>query len=79
MKTFWRWFKRLTIGLLAVVVVAVAFALIAIHTAWGRNIVREQVEGILAESFPGGATIGRIEGSPFGTLVITDIVLNGPD
>lgn len=79
MKRAWRWFKRLMIGLCAVIVVTVGFALIAVHTDWGRNIVREQVEGILAETFPGGATIGRIEGSPFGTLVITDVKLNGPD
>lgn len=79
MKRVWRWFKRLMIGLVALVVVAVAFALIAVHTDWGRNIVRGQVEDILADSFPGGARIGRIDGSPFGTLVITDIVLDGPD
>ena len=79
MKRVWRWFKRVMIGLVAIIVVTVAFALIAIHTDWGRNIVRGQVEGILAETFPGGATIGRIDGSPFGTLVITDVVLNGAD
>lgn len=79
MKRALRWFKRLMIGLGAVIVVTVAFALIAIHTNWGRNVVRRQVENILADSFPGGATIGRIDGSPFGTLVITDVVLNGPD
>src|SRR3982751_5282633 len=79
MKRAVRWFTRVMLGLLAVIVVAIAFALIAVHTDWGRNIVRGQVEGILADSFPGGATIGRIEGSPFGTLVISDVVLNGPD
>ncbi len=79
MKRALRWFKRLMIGLVAVVVVTVAFAIVAVHTDWGRNIVRGQVEGILAGSFPGGASIGRLDGSPFGTLVLTDIVLNGPD
>ena len=79
MKRVWRWVKRVTIGLLAVLVAALAFALIAVHTDWGRDIVRGQVEKILASSFPGGATIGRIDGSPFGTLVIRDITLNGPD
>ena len=79
MKRAWRWTKRVTLGLLGLAVLAVAFALIAVHTDWGRNIVRGQVENILADSFPGGAKIGRIDGSPFGTLVISDVVLNGPD
>ncbi|HEU0033024.1 MAG TPA: translocation/assembly module TamB domain-containing protein [Kofleriaceae bacterium] len=75
----WRWVKRIVLGLLAVVVVAIAGALIFLHTDAGRGVVRTQVEARLNNAFVGGATIGKVEGSPFGDLVLRDIVINGPD
>ncbi|HEY4243510.1 MAG TPA: translocation/assembly module TamB domain-containing protein [Kofleriaceae bacterium] len=74
-----RWVKRIVLGTLALVVVLVVAALIFIHTDTGREVVREQAEKILASTFTGGATLGKLEGSPFGDLVVRDAVINGPD
>ncbi len=67
------------LGLVAIVVVAVGVALIVLHTDWGREQVRERVEAQLAQTFVGGATVGKLEGSPFGELRARDLVINGPD
>ncbi len=75
----WRWTKRIALGFLAFVLVAVGALLIVLHTDYGRNVVREQVVGRLNTTFTGGATIGKLEGSPFGDLVALDVVINGPD
>ena len=59
--------------------VAVAAALVAMHTGWGRELIRAQVQRQLDTVFTGGATLGRIEGSPLGKLTLHDVVINGPD
>ena len=74
-----RWAKRIALGLMAFVVVAIATVLIVIHTDWGRSKVRAQVESIIAETFVGGGSLGKLEGSPFSELVVRDLVINGPD
>jgi hypothetical protein len=56
-----RWIKRLVLGALALAVVAVIAVVVAAHTAWGREQIRQQVAAALARSFPGGARIGRVE------------------
>ena len=75
----WRWIRRLVIALVTLVVVAVAAVMITIHTEYGRALIRDQVEARLDATFAGGAEIGAIEGSPLGTLVLRDLVINGPD
>ncbi|MBA3454927.1 MAG: translocation/assembly module TamB domain-containing protein [Deltaproteobacteria bacterium] len=75
MKRALRWLKRIVLGTLALAIVAVIAVLIVLHTDWGRNLVREQIEATLLENFPGGARVGKLEGSVFGTLVVTDIVV----
>lgn len=75
----WRWFKRIVLGTLTLIVVAVATLLIVLHTDWGRGIVRSQVETQLNKTFVGGAKVGKIEGSAFGELTLRDVVINGPD
>jgi uncharacterized protein involved in outer membrane biogenesis len=67
------------LGLAALIVAAPVATVIVLHTDWGRERVRGVVEDRLAETFTGGATLGRIEGSPFGALVLRDLVINGPD
>ncbi len=73
------WVKRVLLGLGAVIVFAVAAVLITIHTDYGRELVRKQVEARLNDTFVGGASVASIEGSPFGDLTLSGIVLNGPD
>jgi hypothetical protein len=74
-----RWIKRILLGTLGLVVIAVATVLIVMHTDWGRGIVRSQVEASLDQMIVGGAKVGKIEGSALGELTVHDVVLNGPD
>ncbi|MBA3817841.1 MAG: translocation/assembly module TamB domain-containing protein [Deltaproteobacteria bacterium] len=65
--------------MVSVVVLAVAAVLVILHTNWGRDLARGQIEAQLNNTFVGGVTIGALEGSPLGELVIRDLVINGPD
>lgn len=78
MRGLWKWTKRGTLGLLLLVIVVVGGALAVIHTDWGRDQVRAQVQAKLDDVFVGGATIGRLEGSPFSELIARDVVINDP-
>ena len=60
-----RWFRRIVLTVLALVVVAIAAVVIALHTDWGREKVRAKVAEALADQFP-GAQVGKLEGSIFG-------------
>jgi hypothetical protein len=75
----WRWVKRAVLAALAFIALAVIAALLTVHTGWGREMVRRQVEQRLAEMFVGGASVRLIEGSPFTELTLHDLVINGPD
>ncbi len=74
-----RWVKRIVLGVLGLVVLGVGGALAALHTDWGREIVRKQVAKQLNNTFTGGGSIGKLEGSPFGELIAREVVINGPD
>jgi hypothetical protein len=65
--------------MLALVLVVAALVFVFVHTDYGRETLREQVEAQLDTLFTGGGRIGKLEGSPFGDLVIRDVVINGPD
>ncbi len=71
--------KRFVLGLLAVAVVVVIGAVIFLHTDTGREVVRDQIQSSLTKTFAGEVRVGRLEGSPFGTYVARDIVIDGPD
>jgi autotransporter translocation and assembly factor TamB len=75
----WRWTRRILLGLAGLLVVAIAAGVIVIHTDFGREVIRKQVQATLDDTFVGGATLGKIEGSPFGEIVLRDLVINGPD
>lgn len=79
MRRAWKWFKRITAFVLALALLAVAAFLIIIHTDWGREQIRKQVESALRGQFPGGVHIGHLDGSVFTTLELTDIELDGAD
>src|SRR4051812_37073513 len=78
MKHVWRWTKRIMLGVIAFAVLATAITLGALHTSWGRDRVRRIVEAQLQSSFP-GSTVGHIEGSVLGDLIVRDITLMGRD
>ncbi|MCX5745090.1 MAG: translocation/assembly module TamB domain-containing protein [Proteobacteria bacterium] len=79
MRRFRRWLKRLLAGTVALVVVAIVAVCVALHTDWGRDKIRARIEAALRDSFSGGATVGKVEGSVFGTLVVRDLTINGTD
>lgn len=74
-----RWVKRGALALLVLIVVVIAGALAFIHTDYGREQVRGFGNDQLAKLFVGGGSIGHIDGSPFGELILRDVVINGPD
>ncbi len=74
-----RWIKRIVLGLIVLVVLVVASGLIFIHTDTGRTVIRDQLVDKLADTFTGKVSIGRIEGSPFGTLTAHDVVIDDPE
>jgi uncharacterized protein involved in outer membrane biogenesis len=74
-----RWLIRIAIGVLALAVLAVLAVTLAVHTSPGREMLRAQVEQRLASTFVGGATLGGVEGNPFGEMTLHDLVINGAD
>ncbi|MFT3693550.1 MAG: hypothetical protein QM831_10455 [Kofleriaceae bacterium] len=79
MRKVLRWIRRIMVTLVILGLLAVGVVLIFIHTDYGRDFIRRKAETALLNSFPGGAHIGHISGSVFGTLVIDDLRLNGRD
>ncbi|MFT3692773.1 MAG: translocation/assembly module TamB domain-containing protein [Kofleriaceae bacterium] len=69
----------MVLGLLAFIVLVVVGALVFIHTDTGREEIRSIANKQLASMFTGGGSIGKIDGSPFGDLIVHDVVINGPD
>ena len=53
------WIKRVLLGLGAVIVLAVAIVVVTVHTDYGRDLIRKQVESRLDDLFIGGASVGK--------------------
>jgi hypothetical protein len=75
----WRWIKHGLLGLVALIALAATAIGLVLHTAWGRDVIRAQVLHQLQGMFVGGASLGRVDGSPFGELTLHDLVIRGPD
>lgn len=73
-----RWAVRITLGLVAFCVFALAIVIGLVHTSWGKNYLRERIVAELQADFP-GSTITALEGSPFGTLTLRGLTINGRD
>ncbi|HEX4451448.1 MAG TPA: hypothetical protein VH143_11285, partial [Kofleriaceae bacterium] len=74
-----KWLKRIGLGLLALIVLGITAALVVIHTPPGRELERREIEAQLDGLFTGGGSVGEVEGTPFGELIIKDIVIRGAD
>ena len=74
-----RWIKRIAFGLIATVALAIVGVIVFVNTDYGREKVRVQLDKQLLDLFEGGGSVGKLEGSPFGELVLRDVVINGPD
>ena len=79
MRRVTRWSLRLGGGVVLAVAAIAGAVLVTAHTEWGRDELRGRLEAALARAIPGGARVGRIEGSLLGTLVARDVVLDGRD
>ncbi len=74
-----RWIKRIAFGLVALVALAVVGGIAFFNTDYGRDKLRGELVSKLNDTFAFGATVGRVEGSPFGELTLYEVVINGPD
>ncbi len=74
-----RWIKRIVFGLVAVVAIVVVGTIVFFNTNYGRDKLRGEIETKLADTFAFGATVGHVDGTPFGELVLHAVVINGPD
>jgi hypothetical protein len=71
-----RWTLRIVLGAIALAVVTVIAVVIALHTEWGRELVRRKAEAALAGAFP-GSKIARVEPALFGTTTVHGLVIAG--
>ena len=78
MRRTWRWIRRIVVGLLAFVIVAITVVLILLHTSIGRSFLRGRIEAALQGPFP-GSSIGSLSGSVLGTVTLHDIALVAAD
>lgn len=78
MRKVLRWVWRILGGAIAFVVLLVAIAIGAIHTEWGRQRMKKEIEAQLQAEFP-GSTVGSLQGTPFGTLIASGITIAGKD
>ncbi len=73
-----RWFKRISLSLLVLAVLAIGAVIVFVHTGWGRDQIRSIIVTELQRDFP-GSTIESMSGSPFGTIVLRGVTLNELD
>lgn len=62
-------------GALLLVLVLLVAAVALLHTDWGRQQVRQEIEQALNERLAGRLSIGRVEGSVLGDLTLHDVVV----
>lgn len=66
-----RWLGIIVLVLAVLIVAAVG----VLHTEWGREQVRAQIEQALDERIAGDVSIGRLEGSVLGNLIARDVTV----
>ena len=76
MRRVLRWTLRVLVAVFALIGLAVTIAVVTIHTAYGRELIRSKAEAALASVFP-GSKIGSIEPAVFGTTTVHGVVLAG--
>src|SRR4051794_8056752 len=74
-----RWALGIFGGLIGLVALVIIAAYLMFSTGWGRGVMRSQIESKMNAVFVGGAKVGGVEGNPFKDLVLTNVVINGPD
>lgn len=74
-----KWIKRIAFGLAVLISLVVVGAIAFVNTDVGRDEIRSQINNQLDGLFAGGGSIGKVEGSPFGEMILRDVVINAPD
>lgn len=74
-----RWVQVLLAIVLSLVMLVIVAATLVLHTGWGRELARTQIQSRLNSTFVGGATLGGVHGNALSELVLDDLVINGPD
>ncbi len=67
--------RRIALGIVALVAIAIVAAVIILNTTWFRDLARDKTNAILAGTFKGQLAIGRIRGSIWRDLILDDITL----
>ncbi len=71
--------KKLALGTVGLIAVAIVGTVVFFHTAYGRDVLKRQIEQRIAAAVTGKVTIGALEGTPFSTLVLRDLRIDDAD
>ena len=74
MRRLWKILSRIAMGLVALIVIVIVAVMVATSTSWFRNLARDKVNAVLAGTFKGRLSIGRIQGSIWGDLILDDLL-----
>lgn len=75
MGLLWKISRRIALGILALIAIALVAAVIVLNTNWFRDLARDKANALLASTFKGQLTIGSIRGSIWRDLTLDDITL----
>jgi hypothetical protein len=67
------------VGLVGLVVVLLVSTYAILHTDWGREQVRGQLQKTLAGLFVGKVSLGRVEGDVLGDVILRDLAIDDAD
>ncbi|HTR49148.1 MAG TPA: translocation/assembly module TamB domain-containing protein [Kofleriaceae bacterium] len=70
---------RVAAAMVGLAIITTAVMLVALHTDWGRDHLRRELETRLDGALGGPVHIGRLDGSVLGELIAHDVELDGPD
>src|SRR5262245_21467063 len=74
-----RWLATGLVALLALVVLLIAGLLVTLHTDWGRELVRRQLQARLTEIVDGRVIVGPIRGSVLSRLYVEGLIVQDRD
>lgn len=67
----------LVAGIAALIIIVIA--VVALHTEWARDEIRDRLASALSESIAGSVTIGDLDGAPLDQIVLRDVTLRDPN
>jgi hypothetical protein len=70
-----KWVKRIAIAIVALIAFVIIGGALFTRSSKGHDLERKEIEAQLDNLFTGGGSVGSVEGSPFGELVVRDVVI----